>query len=80
MHLLLTCRIFRKSLKCESAMPVKSCMGDPNFILVRDDGSYLVSDDATSDIYLYATTTFSQGRGGQIWRVPVNVTGARLNR
>ncbi len=27
-------------------------MGDPNFILVREDGSYLVSDDATSDIYV----------------------------
>ncbi len=27
-------------------------IGDPNFILVRSDGSYLVSDDATSDIYL----------------------------
>ena len=27
-------------------------IGDPNFILVRADGSYLVSDDATSDIYL----------------------------
>ena len=27
-------------------------IGDPNFILVRDDGSLLVSDDATSDIYV----------------------------
>ena len=27
-------------------------IGDPNFILVRADGQYLVSDDATSDIYL----------------------------
>ena len=27
-------------------------IGDPNFVLVRDDGSLLVSDDATSDIYL----------------------------
>ncbi len=27
-------------------------IGDPNFILVRSDGSYLVSDDATSDIYV----------------------------
>ncbi len=26
-------------------------IGDPNFILVLDDASYLVSDDATSDIY-----------------------------
>ena len=29
---------------------------------------------------IYATTTFSQGRGGKIWRVPVGVTGARLYR
>jgi sugar lactone lactonase YvrE len=27
-------------------------IGDPNFILVRKDGSLLVSDDATSDIYV----------------------------
>lgn len=27
-------------------------MGDPNFIAVRDDGSYLVSDDATNEIFL----------------------------
>lgn len=30
-------------------------MGDPNFILVRNDRSFLVSDDATSDIYLVDT-------------------------
>lgn len=27
-------------------------IGDPNFILVRKDGSFLVTDDATSDIYV----------------------------
>jgi sugar lactone lactonase YvrE len=27
-------------------------IGDPNFILVREDGSYLVTDDATADIYV----------------------------
>jgi sugar lactone lactonase YvrE len=27
-------------------------MGDPNFIVVRKDGSYLVSDDATNEIFL----------------------------
>jgi len=27
-------------------------MGDPNFVLVRGDGSILVSDDATSDIFV----------------------------
>ena len=26
-------------------------IGDPHFILVREDGSYLVTDDATADIY-----------------------------
>ena len=26
--------------------------GDPNFVVVRKDGSYLVSDDATADIYV----------------------------
>ena len=29
---------------------------------------------------IYATTTFAQGRGGKIWRVPVGTTGARLYR
>lgn len=27
-------------------------IGDPNFILVREDGSFLVSDDATNEIFL----------------------------
>lgn len=29
---------------------------------------------------IYATTTFAQGRGGKIWRIPVGTTGARLYR
>jgi len=29
---------------------------------------------------IYATTTYSEGRGGKIWRVPVGATGARLYR
>lgn len=29
---------------------------------------------------IYATTTFSQGRGGKIWRIPIGTTGARLFR
>lgn len=29
-------------------------IGDPNFIMVREDGSYLVTDDATADIYAVA--------------------------
>lgn len=32
-----------------------SGFGDPNFVLVREDGSYLVSDDATADIYVVDT-------------------------
>jgi len=31
---------------------VATGIGDPNFILVLENGSYLVSDDATADIYL----------------------------
>lgn len=30
---------------------VATGLGDPNFVLIRADGSFLVSDDATSDIY-----------------------------
>ncbi len=29
---------------------------------------------------IYASTTFSQGRGGKIWRIPVGTTGAKLYR
>jgi len=29
---------------------------------------------------LYVTTTFNEGRGGKVWRVPVGVEGAELNR
>lgn len=29
---------------------------------------------------IYASTTFAQGRGGKIWRIPVGTTGARLYR
>ncbi len=29
---------------------------------------------------LFATSTFSQGRGGKIWRIPVGVRGASLHR
>jgi sugar lactone lactonase YvrE len=31
---------------------ISTGIGDPNFIVVLEDGSYLVSDDATADIYL----------------------------
>lgn len=29
---------------------------------------------------IYATATFSGGRGGKIWRIPVGIDGAKLNR
>ena len=29
---------------------------------------------------VYGTTTFSQGRGGKIWRVPVGTTAGKLYR
>lgn len=41
-------RINPEGEKTEAALGI----GDPNFILVRSDKSYLVSDDATADIYL----------------------------
>lgn len=41
-------RITPAGEKIEHALGI----GDPNFILVRSDKSYLVSDDATADIYL----------------------------
>ena len=41
-------RITPEGEKTEAALGI----GDPNFILVRRDKSYLVSDDATADIYL----------------------------
>ncbi len=41
-------RITPEGQKTEHALGI----GDPNFILVRSDKSYLVSDDATADIYL----------------------------
>ena len=41
-------RITPEGEKTEHALGI----GDPNFVLVRSDKSYLVSDDATADIYL----------------------------
>lgn len=41
-------RVTPEGEKTEAALGI----GDPNFILVRSDKSYLVSDDATADIYL----------------------------
>jgi sugar lactone lactonase YvrE len=42
-------------------------IGDPNFVLVRDDGSLLVSDDATDEIFLVdaegAVTLFTDSIG-----------------
>ena len=41
-------RITPEGEKSEAALGI----GDPNFILVRSDKSYLVSDDATADIFI----------------------------
>jgi sugar lactone lactonase YvrE len=38
-------------------LAVAKGIADPNFILVREDGSYLVSDDGTDKIYLVDTTS-----------------------
>jgi sugar lactone lactonase YvrE len=43
--------VWRISPEGEKAALVTG-IGDPNFVLVRGDGSLLVSDDATADIYL----------------------------
>jgi sugar lactone lactonase YvrE len=43
--------IWRITPEGEKTEVVKG-IGDPNFILVREDGSFLVSDDATNEIFL----------------------------
>lgn len=42
--------------------------------------SIAFGEGAFDPLSLYVTTTFSQGRGGNIWRIPVGTRGARLNR
>ena len=44
--------VWRITPEGEKSIAATGGMGDPNFIAVRDDGSYLVSDDATDDIFL----------------------------
>lgn len=44
--------VWRITPEGEKNIEATGGMGDPNFIVVRDDGSYLVSDDATDEIFL----------------------------
>ena len=44
-------RVTPEGVKTEAA----TGMGDPNFILVMEDGSFLVSDDATDEIFIVGT-------------------------
>jgi len=44
--------VWRITPEGEKSIAATGGMGDPNFIAVRDDGSYLVSDDATNEIFL----------------------------
>lgn len=44
--------VWRITPEGEKSIAATGGMGDPNFIAVRDDGSYLVSDDATDEIFL----------------------------
>ena len=37
-------------------------------------------EGAFDHLSIYISTTFNGGRGGNIWRVPVGIEGARLNR
>lgn len=44
--------VWRVTPEGEKTALVDGGIGDPNFILLREDGSFLVSDDATADIYV----------------------------
>jgi sugar lactone lactonase YvrE len=50
--------VWRITPEGEKTRVVDGGIGDPNFVLVRPDGSFLVSDDATDEIFLVDT----QGR------------------
>jgi sugar lactone lactonase YvrE len=50
--------VWRITPEGEKTRIVDGGIGDPNFVLVRPDGSFLVSDDATDEIFLVDT----QGR------------------
>jgi sugar lactone lactonase YvrE len=47
--------VWRISPEGEKTRIVDGGIGDPNFVLVREDGSFLVSDDATDEIFLIGT-------------------------
>jgi sugar lactone lactonase YvrE len=44
--------VWRITPEGEKTRVVDGGIGDPNFVLVRSDGSFLVSDDATDEIFL----------------------------
>ncbi|NIM12726.1 MAG: hypothetical protein GTO45_11555 [Candidatus Aminicenantes bacterium] len=44
--------VWRITPEGEKSIAATGGMGDPNFIAVRNDGSYLVSDDATNEIFI----------------------------
>ncbi len=47
--------VWRITPEGEKTRVVDGGIGDPNFVLVRHDGSFLVSDDATDEIFLVDT-------------------------
>jgi len=47
--------VWRITPEGEKTRVVDGGIGDPNFVLVRPDGSFLVSDDATDEIFLVDT-------------------------
>jgi sugar lactone lactonase YvrE len=47
--------VWRITPEGEKTRIVDGGLGDPNFVLVRPDGSFLVSDDATDEIFLIDT-------------------------
>ncbi len=44
--------VWRITPEGEKSIAATGGMGDPNFIVIREDSSYLVSDDATNEIFL----------------------------
>ncbi len=48
--------VWRITPEGEKTRVVDGGIGDPNFVLVRPDGSFLVTDDATDEIFLVDTT------------------------
>ncbi len=48
--------VWRITPEGEKTRVVDGGIGDPNFVMVRADGSFLVTDDATDEIFLVDTT------------------------